>query len=103
MAVIANLNLLAAHCHHAFDVELVLAKCGNAPGFKDDDLSALGCPEIVSNAVDEKVIASHDFKFDDLLALLEGLADVDAGSLLERRPATIRRGADGVGCGAHDA
>ena len=74
MPVIAEADPLIAHCHHAFDVELVLRKGGNALGLEDDDLAALRVAEVVTHPVHEEVVAADDLEFEDVVAFAELLA-----------------------------
>src|SRR6266404_9639703 len=71
MAVVADLHVFAPHRYHAFDIELILFEKFDAPGFKHDDFSALGGPEIVGHAVHKQMIAGFDPQVQDVLALMK--------------------------------
>src|SRR5262249_4219522 len=74
MAVVTDLDLFTAHCHHAFDVELVLPQALNPFGFKHNDLATFGGPEIVCNPVHEQVVSSHYLQFHNVFTLAKRLA-----------------------------
>ena len=100
VAVIADLNLFASHGDHALDIKLVLRHRGqtreraaNARSLEDEDFSAFGSPEIVSQSINEKMVpitdlqldeivpfAVHVFRFDTGIIAQKGLLWTDAGS-----------------------
>src|SRR5258708_30625322 len=81
MPVIANLHPLAAHRHHAFDVELVLAQSLDAFSFKDDDFAALGSEKVVSHSVNEQVVARAHAELQNILTFTERLSYLEARAL----------------------
>ena len=93
---------LAAQPAQPLDVELVRRQPLDALGLEHDDLASLRRAEIVSEAVDEEVVAGGDSHFDDVLAFMEELAEADAGAVLEARLAIVRGKPKDVGLAAHD-
>src|SRR5438552_12953118 len=73
--VVANLDALAAHRHHSFDIELVLRhgrKAGfrvdDSFGFKNQNFAACWSAKIVSEAIDEKMVAGEHPGFKNIVA-----------------------------------
>src|SRR5215469_10301384 len=104
VAVVADLNAFAAEPDKAFDVKLVtgnaVAVTGrfrNSLGFEYDDLSAFGWAEIVSQPIDEKMVAGGHFHFHNVFAFAEELVGRKARALFERERAIIGREPNGIG------
>ena len=53
MPVIANLDLVATHGHHALDVELVLRQRLDSPGLEDDDLAPVRSSKVIGYPIDK--------------------------------------------------
>ena len=101
MSIIADLNLVFPHGHHAFDVELVLRQALDAPGLEDNNFAALRRAEVVTQPIHEEMIAGPDFHFYNIFALSERLSQMDAGSILQANRSIIRGEQDRVRFFAH--
>src|SRR6266704_5971135 len=77
VTVIADTYLVSAQNHQALDVELVLRQAVNSFGLENDDLAKGRFAEVVSDAIDEEMIAADDLDFDDVFAFFE-FAGIDA-------------------------
>jgi hypothetical protein len=69
MLIVADTNFIFGHADESFDVELILMRDAENPfGFENDDFTALWMTKVVSEAIDEQVIACDYFEFEDVLA-----------------------------------
>lgn len=83
MAVGANGNGVAGQADEAFDVEFVLGKAVDAPGFEDDDLTPVGLAKIICDSIDEEVVAGDFLHEDNGFAFAEGVWGDEAGGVFE--------------------
>ena len=74
MAVVADAHMFAATSDEPLDVMGFLDQVGNMIRVKDNDFPPTWLSEIIDEPVDEQMIATNDFEFDELLPFLNHLA-----------------------------
>src|SRR2546430_2120811 len=91
MPVVADLNPFTTQPDKPFNIKLILRQSVYAFGFENDDLAAVGRAEIVCETIHKQMIAADDAHANHLFALMISPSGRQAGPLLERQPAEIRR------------
>src|ERR1041384_6452442 len=89
MPVVSHLHFFAPHRDHPFDVKLVLAQSLDALRGKHDDLATFRRAEIVSDTVNEEVVAVDNLHAERLVPFVEGfcLKPVPGANLQRNLPA----------------